>query len=87
MVKRSWDNKWTECTETVRQIDDEQEISSRGFNDLEKEYNWVNRESLWLVLGTYDVNCLACLNVKGGEEDNIVEQECVLYPLSISMCL
>ena len=51
-----------------------------GFMDLEKEYNRVNKESLWQVLRMYGVdgkllngitsmyvNSLPCITVKGGE--------------------
>ena len=50
--------------------------------DLEKAYDWVNREALWQVLRMYDVgsklfngiksiyiNCLPCARVKGGESE------------------
>ena len=53
-----------------------------GFMDLEKASDRVNREALWQVLRMYDVggkllngiksmyvNSLACLRVKGGENE------------------
>ena len=53
-----------------------------GFIDLEKPYDWVNREPLWQVLGMYDLGCKllsgiksmyvdssANVRVKGGESE------------------
>ena len=53
-----------------------------GFMNLEKAYDWVNREALWQVLRMYDVggkllngiksmyvNSLTCVRVKRGESE------------------
>ena len=68
------------------------------FIDLEKGYDWVNREALWQVLRKYDVggklfsgiksmyvNSLACVRVKGGENECFrinsgVRHGCVMSP-------
>ena len=60
--------------------------------ELEKAYDWVNREALWEVLRMYDVggkllngiksmyvNSLACVGVKGGECFRINSGETGLY--------
>ena len=65
--------------------------------DFMKEYDMVNREALWQVLRMYDVggkllkgirsmyiNSLACVRVKGGENEcfkiNSSVRGCIMFP-------